>query len=1059
MANVKSESSACGAVEGLSLTRSRQRKHGGLSHRKPSRPWLPLLAFLLAAGTLAASAAWAIRHAEAPALPEGQADGSPRGGAALRRAETDRLFQQAEAALKRGDPAAAELFEAVLSRDPAHPSALLYHGEFARERGNVDAALADWRKVDDESPVAAGTARYLEGTVLLERGRARDAERLFLRAGQLHPRYVQPHARLLELYAVQARRNDVRLEIDRIGALRPWTLDELIFRLVPPEEATTPDAGAALMRSYLAAEPDDVNSVMAAALYEIKAERHAAAAVLLEPWRAQLPNEPRIAALAADAALGSGDVEAARALLAQFPTAAGSPAALWRSHAHLAAAQADWTRAAACLSAVVQAEPEDAASLYRLGTVLRHLGRAEDSQRSLERGELLDRTQREALRLIWGDRSRLELRLPILLTVAANLAELGYPVEAARWFEQALAIHPGEPAAIAGLQAAAASYAADPALPQQSDPFGPPAGYTSDAAARVLAEAATDDGAAAQTVSGQGVSALAAKTQVTQPAAAMDVADIRLSDVAAAAQLEFAYFNGQTGFKHLVESMGGGVGVVDLDADGWPDLYFPQGCALPHSPTDTTHLDRLYRNRGDGTFVDVTAAAGIVQNRYGQGIAVGDYDGDGFADIAVANYGRNTLLRNNGDGTFTDATQDAGLADPDEMSSSLALADLDSDGLADLYVANYVANLKVCPNPDGTYNSCRPSNFDARQDRLYHNRGDGTLEDLTQASGIVVSDGKGLGVLVADLDDDGRPDVYVANDTTPNFLFRNTSEPGRPAFVEEGLITGTAVSEQGRSQAGMGIASGDFDGDGTTDLYVTNFQGETNALYLNAGGVFTDATRHTGVAEATFGLLGFGTQAADFNLDGRPDLFITNGHIDDFRSQGEPWQMPPLLFAGRGDGRFAEVSRAAGDYFSGSYLGRGVARLDYNLDGRPDLVVVHQDRPVGLLRNDSPAGHAAVFDLRGTTASRDAVGATLRVTAGGVTQRLDVTAGDGFFASNEKRQCVGLGQASRIDRLEIRWPGGAVERWTDLPADVRLLCVQGRRPRVLPLSVGPGQRL
>jgi hypothetical protein len=458
----------------------------------------------------------------------------------------------------------------------------------------------------------------------------------------------------------------------------------------------------------------------------------------------------------------------------------------------------------------------------------------------------------------------------------------------------------------------------------------------------------------------------------------------------------------------------------------------------------------------------VTAAAGLGDTQYSQGCAAGDFDNDGFIDLAVANFGPNVLYHNNGDGTFSDVTAASGLSG-EKWHSSLAFADLDRDGCLDLYVVTYVRDpYRVCrPAPDRII-TCSPLNFEAEQDRLYHSKGDGTFEDLSAESGILAPDGKGLGIVVADLDNDGWPDIYIANDGTPNFLFKNeTTAPGAPLrFEERGLVSGVAVSGAGASQAGMGIACADLDGDGLLDLYVTNFYDESGIFYHNQGEMlFADETSAARLLEPTRKFLGFGTQPLDFDLDGRPDLFIANGHIDDFGFRGEPWKMRPQLFFNLGAARFAEACGQIGQYFEGEYLGRGVARLDWNRDGRPDLAIVHQDRPAALLANETlETGSRVVLDLHGVHSNRDAIGARIALTVGGVTRTHEIVGGDGFFASNERRVIIGVGrmanpaalethhELSRVESLEIRWPSGRVDRWSDLPLDARLILVESRAP-------------
>lgn len=930
---------------------------------------------------------------------------------------------------------ASVLLDEILSHDSANSFALLHRGRLAYGRKDYHAALADWDRVPDDSPDAS-QARTLEGIILLEQGFASEAEDRLLRSIEIGPLEHTSYLQLLQLYVLQARRDAVRELIARIAESRPWTLGELVLRVCPAERVTKSDAAISELRRHLKADPDGaIHSANALALYLMEQERLTEAEDVLRHITSKDPENELATSLLARSQALQGKSASAKQTVASLSLSKRSSTALWKSHAQLAEADSDWAKAATCYREVIEGEPEDSVALYRLGIVTHQLGSADEAHAYLERAAKLEQMQQQALRLVSGTGGRPEQALPIIVEVGQLLLELGYSHEASRWFDQALQLHPTEPAALAGMQRA--MHHASQNMTSYKDPFGPRKVATSPGTPpRSFASSASSNRGLAQLPSERSVSTA-----------------IVFQDCSEEAGLDFTYFNGDTGFKHLVESMGGGIGVIDFDVDGRPDLYFPQGCSLPPDAEDQTHLDRLYRNIGGGKFADMTGKTGITENRYGQGITVGDYDSDGFDDVLVGNYGRNTLWQNNGDGTFTDVTEVAGLGGSEEMTSSLAFADLDLDGHLDLYVVNYVTSLKVCQDSDGAYHSCSPTNFDAQQDRLYRNRADGTFEDVTEASGVVAADGKGLGVVVADFDDDGRPDIYVANDTTPNFLFQNSSVEGNLTFLEKGLTSGVALSGEGRAQAGMGIAAGDFNGDGRLDLHVTNFYQEPNALYLNLGdGLFADSIRNAGLAEPSFAMLGFGTQAGDFDLDGDQDLFVANGHIDDFRSRGEPWKMPPQLFANRGDGRFLDVSEQSGPYFAGEYLGRGVARVDYDGDGRPDLAVVHQDRPVGLLHNETEnAGHALVLDLYGRTSNRDAISAKIIVTTGDRVQTLQICGGDGFFSSNDKRQIVGLGSATEVSSVEIRWPNGTVDRWQDLPVNVRLICREGLRPVTQPI--------
>jgi tetratricopeptide (TPR) repeat protein len=943
----------------------------------------------------------------------------------MHRPKIDQLLTEARSALDRQDtPLAVTRLDAILRRDPAHGLARLYLGQIARDAGDLDKALSHWAAVDDQPAKTGVMARYFQGTVLMELHRAREAEANLRRSTELNPDYLPPHERLVELYVSHMRRDETRRELSHVGRLRPWKIDELVMYTVAGERVTPVDEGIGLMRAFLKVDPDDLTSGLALARYFSAGDRTDDALQLLRRLAIRFSDDERIAAQEVEELLRKRDLAAVSLVLAKYPLTSRSDVSFWHSYGKYWFEKGDWNKAADCLRVVVARDPENLPAAYQFGTALARGGHLDQAKSHLARSELLDKLQREALRIPRRDRRQAGALLPIVLETARLLVEVERFAEAAWWYDQAAALDSDSVAARSGseradLLAAAVAGRKPPTVPQPSD---------SDARRlRVEPEVAPP-------LSGVSISSAGAGRIV-------------LHDVGQAAGLDFQYFSGQTGFKYLVESMGGGVGVLDFDGDGWPDLYFPDGCRLPYDPNDFSHVDRLYRNRGDGTFEDVTAQSGLGDNRYSQGCAVGDYDNDGDPDLFVVNFGRSVLYRNQGDGTFTDASAEVGI-EVDKWSSSAAFADLDRDGNLDLYVVTYVDSLRVCRADDNRITTCDPQNFNAEQDVLYRNLGDGTMADVSAPAGILAPDGKGLGIVTADFDDDGWPDIYVANDGTPNFMFHNLG-PGDLRFREEGLVAGVAVSAEGQAQAGMGIACADLNGDGLLDLFVTNFYLESSTLYLNlGGGLFEDHTRDAGLESSTRHTLGFGTQAIDFDCDGWPELIVANGHIDDYRFRNEPWKMPPQLFRNLGGARFKEISHDAGAYFHGEYLGRGVARLDWDRDGLPDAVVVHQDRTVALLQNETlDPGHRLVLELHGIESNRDAIGARLRLTAGGRTQVLEICGGHGFFCSNELRQYVGLGSCDRLEILEIHWPSGRHDRWTDLPIGVRLCIVEGNAPR------------
>ena len=543
----------------------------------------------------------------------------------------------------------------------------------------------------------------------------------------------------------------------------------------------------------------------------------------------------------------------------------------------------------------------------------------------------------------------------------------------------------------------------------------------------------------------------------------------------------------------MFEWTGGGVAVLDYDLDGFPDLLFTQGRewgdtpdaprntpdaprnAPPGSAPDSTapadRRGRLFRNLDGERYEDVTYAAGLTLTGFGQGAAAGDYNGDGFPDLFVCNIGPNRLLRNEGDGTFTDVTEAAGIEpNPDgtDWTVSAAIADLNADGLPDIYEANYLTGrevfTKVCTTGDGPPRVCNPNGFAAAPDRLWLNLGDGRFAEVSEAAGLAGADpaggndfnspaGPGLGVVVADLD--GRPgvEVFVANDQRPNHLYvrQGAVAGGVPRFFESALPAGAATDADGENEAGMGVACGDANGDARPDLFVTNFSNQSNTLYRRANPVgeplrYTDATRRAGLYEPGFDPLGFGAAFLDFDRDGDEDLIYVNGHIDDFTHRGVPLLMRPALLTNVGGGRFEPVSSTtAGPFFQRPVLGRALARLDWNADGREEAVVTHLNGPAVLLKNAAPGGAGVSLRLVGTTDDRDAVGAAVTVSTAGETRTKWITAGDGYACSDEKRLVFGLGDAppGALLNVSVRWPGGATERFAGVTAGGRFLLVQG----------------
>ncbi len=510
----------------------------------------------------------------------------------------------------------------------------------------------------------------------------------------------------------------------------------------------------------------------------------------------------------------------------------------------------------------------------------------------------------------------------------------------------------------------------------------------------------------------------------------------RFVDDAETAGLRFFFENGETALRQLPETASGGVGLLDYDGDGWLDVYVVQGGKFPPPPGPHPQRDRLFHNRGDGTFEDATARAGIagLPGGYGHGVAVGDYDNDGDPDLFLTRWRSYALYRNRGDGSFEDATEAAGLGGDRDWPTSAAFADLDNDGDLDLYVCHYLvwdaANPRVCnsvtPGGRTVVRACRPRLFPARKDRLFRNDG-GRFVEATDQAGIADVDGRGLGVVAADLDDDGRIDLFVANDTTANFFFRNL---GGLHFREDGPAAGLAAGADGNYKAGMGIACGDLDGDGRLDLVVTNFYGESTTLYHNlGGGLFADRSSASGLETASRTLLGFGAVCLDCDNDGRLDLATANGNIDDFQPVF-PYAMPAQLLVGAEGGRLIDVSGRAGAPWSVPRHGRGLAAGDLDNDGRIDLVLIGQNELLAYFHNRTDAGHFLTVHLVGAGSNRDAVGARLTVVDHEGRTHVAYRHGGGSYQSaGDPRLHIGLGQTRGVRSMEVVWPSGRVERF------------------------------
>lgn len=941
----------------------------------------------------------------------------------------------ARRALEEGElPRAAELARQILQQDPVSADGLIVAGYVAASRHQIDEAAGFYSRIPDRSDPSALEGRCLFAQLLLfDLGRAAEAERCYRRVLEHDPAHGLAHQGLATLMEAEGRRRELIPQM--LQAIRAGRFE--IGNLLAVGWVQLPSANPAVLELCRSAVPDDPLPRLGLARIAVRENNLPRAEQLLRELLAILPAQLEAQALLGQVLTVSGRSHEWLLWHSQLPPAADDQPDIWYDRGLWCMNQDQPAAAARCFWECCRRDPDHPEASYHLHETLTRIGQPEAAEPFLQRSRQLERLGQQMSLLQAG-----RVDEDLLTSVIATLESLGRDWEAWGWSElrDSRRLTPDSKQATQRLR-----------LRLRGAPLERTRPASNPAAACDLSRLAIPD------FHPSSVRDRASPFQATASTR------IRLEDHAPAAGIDFTYFNGiapgGVGLQ-IYQSMAGGIAVLDYDGDHWPDLYLPQGCEWSRRGDQSDHVDRLYRNLGNGRFADVTFSAKLGDRDYSQGVASGDFDNDGFADLYVANIGRNRLYHNHGDGTFTEITADIVPADS-YWTSSVAIADMNGDGSPDLYDCTYLSGtdvyLRTC-RKQGIVRTCSPLMFPAERDRLFLNLQDGRFQEIGVEAGISQPAGKGLGVVAADLKLTGRLSLYVANDLEANALFVNESTTygaGLPAFVDRALADGVALDADGRAQASMGIAVGDANDDGRLDLFVTNYYHESNTLYMqDSDGLLHDATRSAGLRDPSFNVLGFGTQFLDLDLDGRLDLVVANGHLDDFSHEGIPFQMPTQIFHNQGEGRFVELPpQDLGAYFQENYLGRSVARIDWNRDGSEDFAISHLDKPFALLTNTTAhPGRFLGVTLCGVASSRDAAGTTVTVTIGDRKLLRQLTAGDGFMASNHRQLIFGLGTADHADRLEIRWPSGTFQVYDHLPANQHLLLIEGRSTPV-PLHV------
>lgn len=896
----------------------------------------------------------------------------------------------------------------IASGSPFYERSRLIAGEAAMRSGSNADAMTHYLAIADRTSSDALVAAFSLAELYRSEGRIEEAIARYLHVYRNDPRDAATHERLAFLYGITGQRWESMPHYLGLIKAQQWTLDSLAM-LGDIERAIEQPS---YINTLKLQQPNDPWVRLAQAAWALTDGDETSAKPLLQSVVRDRPTLIAAQALLGEVLLSADEAEY-REWEAKLPAGADEHADIWFVRGVKARGEGEMRLATGYFAEAVRLRPEHRRATYQLSQVLALVNEpgaeafVERTKQQVELGQTID--------MILKSRGE----DPQSMRRAAELSkEMGRYWEAWAWALTVAKMHPQE---------------------TWMGPLVNQIGQSlTESLPRTLpsADLLTSVDLSSYVNEAKKHSAAKVVTSVPEKSSSASVAQIRFAEETNVG-IDFTFDNGPDAATlgvRMFEQTGGGIGIIDFDADGWPDLYFTQGAAWKTGePASTPSLDRhdaLYRNVQGERFTEVSGLAGIQDLAFSQGVSVGDYDADGFADIYVANIGQNQLWCNNGDGTFTNRTDMLG-SQLTQWSTSCVMADLDGDGLSDLFEANYLQGKGVyeiiCEGK-----GCSPKVFAGSPDQLHLNRGDGHFTLIPDAT--PKKESKGLGVVAAAFGKDSKLSLFVANDQVPNFFL--SSEPtadGKIVLRDRALMRGLAYNVDGLAMACMGIAADDIDGNGRVDLLVTNFADEPNSLYLqDAPGLFVDATRASGMQGPSFPYVGWGTQFLDADCDGQMDVVVVNGHVDDYRDRGGMYHMPPQFYHNIGRARF-EVSKPAevGDYFGKLFLGRGLARVDWNRDGRMDFVVSNIGMPASLVSNTTvDAGKSLQIKLHGTSSSRDAVGTTVTVVTDKGQWTKQLVAGDGYMASNERMLQFGIADSTEIHSVAVQWPAGGQWEWT-----------------------------